>query len=341
MLRGVWSATRRRRLCESPGSVLRIVWSWTPPPLVGAGLGLDEYRLCNGNNVILQHYQSHSSVDTREQDILRRIASLGDGGSGQGDSSSTNMDSSSTIDSKMMDTINTKRQRDTPTSTASLRRTTGLSGFQKGLLGVLASWGAFRDPRRADLVAIVGETTGSMALSMILDRMKRSESGRKVLDMKPRVTDRDTLEKLQDMPASTFGGAYYSFMKNRGFHADERPAVRCIDDPELAYVATRVREVHDFWHVLFGCHTDVLGEAALKAVEFVQTGMPMTGMAVLAAEWRLSTPKRQMLNTVYVPWAIHAGSRAADLMCLYYEEHFDRDIDELREAWRIIPCPDV
>jgi ubiquinone biosynthesis protein Coq4 len=28
--------------------------------------------------------------------------------------------------------------------------------------------------------------------------------------------------------------------------------------------------VHDFWHVLTGCHTNVFGELALKALEFVQ-----------------------------------------------------------------------
>ena len=31
-------------------------------------------------------------------------------------------------------------------------------------------------------------------------------------------------------------------------------------------------QVHDFWHVLFGCHTNGFGEVALKAVEFVQVG---------------------------------------------------------------------
>ncbi len=45
---------------------------------------------------------------------------------------------------------------------------------------------------------------------------------------------------------------------------------RFVDDPELAYVMRRMREVHDFWHVLFGCHTNVFGEIALKALEFVQ-----------------------------------------------------------------------
>lgn len=52
------------------------------------------------------------------------------------------------------------------------------------------------------------------------------------------------------------------------------PSHRFVDDPELAYVITRARQVHDFWHVLFGCHTNAFGEVALKAVEFVQVTSP-------------------------------------------------------------------
>ena len=73
-----------------------------------------------------------------------------------------------------------------------------------------------------------------------------------------------------DMPTGTFGHAYAQFMGSRNFQADDRPPVRFLEDPELAFVAARAREVHDFWHVLFGCHTNVFGELALKAVEFVQ-----------------------------------------------------------------------
>ncbi len=57
---------------------------------------------------------------------------------------------------------------------------------------------------------------------------------------------------------------------------------RFVDDEELAYVITRCREVHDFWHVLFDCHTNVFGELALKGLEFVQAsgvqagGMPLS-----------------------------------------------------------------
>ena len=51
-----------------------------------------------------------------------------------------------------------------------------------------------------------------------------------------------------------------------------RPAVRFVDDLELAYVMARYRQVHDFWHVLSGLETDVFGEIALKWFEFMQTG---------------------------------------------------------------------
>lgn len=74
----------------------------------------------------------------------------------------------------------------------------------------------------------------------------------------------------QSLPEGTFGHAYGAFMAQRSFRADDRPPVRFVDDEELAYVAQRAREVHDLWHVLFNCKTSVLGELALKAVEFVQ-----------------------------------------------------------------------
>ena len=46
--------------------------------------------------------------------------------------------------------------------------------------------------------------------------------------------------------------------------------MRFIADEEVAYAAARSREVHDLWHVLFGCHTNIFGELALKGLEFVQ-----------------------------------------------------------------------
>ena len=213
-----------------------------------------------------------------------------------------------------------------------------LSRLQKGALGVLASLGAFTDPRRGDLVAVVGETTGVSALRAIRDRMLRTPEGRQLLANRPRITDA-TVAPCWDLPKDTFGGAYAQFMGERGFKADDRPTVRFVDDPELAWVVVRAREVHDFWHVLFNCHTNVFGETALKAVEFVQTGLPMTAMAVVAGEYRMKPEDRKEMNKTYLPWAVRAGSQAADLMTIYYERHFDEELEQLRKKWRIEPAP--
>ena len=35
------------------------------------------------------------------------------------------------------------------------------------------------------------------------------------------------MARCWEMPAGTFGGAYAQFMGKRGFHADDRPPVRC------------------------------------------------------------------------------------------------------------------
>eukprot|EP00211_Chloroparvula_japonica_P013107 CAMPEP_0119143676 /NCGR_PEP_ID=MMETSP1310-20130426/34677_1 /TAXON_ID=464262 /ORGANISM="Genus nov. species nov., Strain RCC2339" /LENGTH=109 /DNA_ID=CAMNT_0007135321 /DNA_START=88 /DNA_END=414 /DNA_ORIENTATION=+ len=98
-----------------------------------------------------------------------------------------------------------------------------------------------------------------------------------------------------DLPESSFGGAYAKFMGKRRFSPDDRPPVRFVDDEELAYVAQRCREVHDFWHVLFGCPTTILGELQLKAVESWQTGLPMAALSVAGAQWRLNPKQRDAL----------------------------------------------
>lgn len=187
-------------------------------------------------------------------------------------------------------------------------------------------------------MAAAGETTGNAALRAMRDRMLTSESGRQILLEKPRVTN-GSVAHAWDLSEGTFGASYAQFMGSRSFQADDRPAVRFVDDPELAYVAARAREVHDFWHVLFACHTNVFGETALKAVEFVQTGLPMTGLAVAGGMAKLSPKNRTIMLREYLPWAIRAGARSADLMCIYYEKHFEENLEELRRRWRITTAP--
>jgi ubiquinone biosynthesis protein COQ4 len=90
---------------------------------------------------------------------------------------------------------------------------------------------------------------------------------------------------------------------------------------------------------LFNCPTSVVGELALKVVEFQQTLLPMCFLSVAGASWRLKPEQRTVLFTHYGPWAMRAGKSARDLMCIYYEKHLREDLDEVRNKWGIIPAP--
>jgi ubiquinone biosynthesis protein COQ4 len=87
---------------------------------------------------------------------------------------------------------------------------------------------------------------------------------------------------VRDLPPNTFGAAYANFMASMNFSPDDRPPVRFMHTDELAYVAMRAREVHDFWHTLFGLPTNLIGESALKVIEFEQMHLPMCLLSVSA-----------------------------------------------------------
>jgi len=61
------------------------------------------------------------------------------------------------------------------------------STFQKCLLVVGSSLVSLYNPERADMVAVLGETTGSHALKSILEKMESDPVGRTILLEKPRI----------------------------------------------------------------------------------------------------------------------------------------------------------
>ncbi|XP_065875425.1 ubiquinone biosynthesis protein COQ4 homolog, mitochondrial [Euphorbia lathyris] len=213
-----------------------------------------------------------------------------------------------------------------------------LNWWQQAAVAMGSAVGALVDPRRADLIAALGETTGKPAFERVLERMKRSPEGRAVLLERPRVLSAN-VGHAWDLPANTFGAAYARFMGSRNFSPDDRPPVRFMDTDELAYVAMRAREIHDFWHTLFDLPTNLIGESALKVIEFEQMYLPMCVMSVVGGTVRFNEKQRRLFFQHYFPWAVRAGNHCTDLMCVYYEKHFDEDIDVVRQKWGIIAAP--
>jgi len=84
----------------------------------------------------------------------------------------------------------------------------------------------------------------------------------------------------------------------------------------------------------------VEGEVGLKAFEFANTGLPMTGLS-LTAIVRLKPLERKRMFEIFLPWAFSNGWRSRDLINVYWEEELETDVAELRERLGIEQPPDL
>lgn len=131
----------------------------------------------------------------------------------------------------------------------SSRSTTENSSLLRNVrVAVDAATTAFADPTRADAVAALGEVTGYVALQNLLETMKQDETGQRILLDRPTVSKEtlpidDIIASASELPDRTFGQAYGAFLKGHGFDPDERSDVLYIQDPELAYIMLRYRQV--------------------------------------------------------------------------------------------------
>jgi len=205
------------------------------------------------------------------------------------------------------------------------------SRFEKLLITSSAALRALADPRRADLVGVVGEASGEHALRAMHTRMHAHPIGRSILQDRPLISKATMpLHALRSMPHGSLGAEYARFLERHQFDPDERSDVRFVDDADLAYVMLRYRQVHDLWHVLFALPPTFMGEVALKWLEAAQTGLPMCSVGAFAAGVRLRGHQRSFMVRHVLPWAMRHAASGVDLLSVYYERELERDLDELR-----------
>uniref|UniRef100_A0A240SWE8 Ubiquinone biosynthesis protein COQ4 homolog, mitochondrial n=1 Tax=Glossina brevipalpis TaxID=37001 RepID=A0A240SWE8_9MUSC len=237
---------------------------------------------------------------------------------------------------KNMGTSEELQKNDDEFTNEFIRNRIKMTKFQKILLSAGSSISALLDPRRHDMIACLGETTGEEALMRILRKMKADEEGRRILERKPRINTRTIdIEKLRMMPVNTFGHVYVKFLDDNNITPDSRREVRFMDDPELAYVMTRYRECHDMVHALLDMPTNMLGEVAVKWVEALNNGLPMCYSAAIFGALRLKSKQRKQYLRAYLPWALRNGKNAKFLMTIFWEERWQQDINEMRKELKI------
>ncbi|KAH0607466.1 uncharacterized protein H6S33_002500 [Morchella sextelata] len=203
---------------------------------------------------------------------------------------------------------------------------------ERALLAVGSAVGSLLNPRRGDLIAALGEATATpYFIYRLRDAMLADPTGRRILRDRPRITSKTmSMEMLRALPDGTVGREYAAWLDKEGVSPDTRSQVRYIDDPECAYIMQRYRESHDFYHALTGLPIIVEGEIALKAFEFFNTLIPMTGLSMFAFV-RLKRSEQQRILTTYFPWAVRNGLLAREVINIYWEEELLTGVEALRE----------
>nr|XP_057913273.1 ubiquinone biosynthesis protein COQ4 homolog, mitochondrial [Doryrhamphus excisus] len=211
---------------------------------------------------------------------------------------------------------------------------------QKTLLAVGSGVAAIQNPYRHDMVAVLGETTGYLALLNLRYRMRNDPEGYAVLTERPRIRlSTLDLRQMASLPEGSFGREYLRFLEDNSVTPDSRADVKFVDNEELAYVMQRYREVHDLLHTLLGMPTNMLGEVAVKWFEAAQTGIPMCALGALLGPLRLNPSRLQSLVTSLGPWAVQNGRRARCVLSIFYERRWEQSLEDLRQELNIEPPP--
>lgn len=238
-----------------------------------------------------------------------------------------------------------------------------LSVLQRAVLIPYMGIGALMDPTRGDLVAGLGDVTAMRSLKKLTANMKNSTAGRSLLTKKPFISTASLNPvELREMPPGSLGKEYIEFMDHHHFSADDRSLVRFMNDPDEAYVMTRYRQIHDFWHVLTKLPPTLVGEVALKVFEYRLTGLPVCALSGLLGQLKLSSQERSSLWNTYIPWALRAaqrtqapngdggdvdswlplrGTSSHALMSYCYEDRDNllKSTDQVRSELRLNPAP--
>lgn len=149
------------------------------------------------------------------------------------------------------------------------------------------------------------------------------------------------VEDLAGYQPGTLGYAYYRHMHDNNFDPNFFPAVELNDD--LDYLALRLRQTHDLWHVLTGYGPSKEDEIGLQAFYAAQMPIPVFASALMSAGLLHNTIFNQkmikpMINAITQGWQM--GSRAKHIHAAKWETMWDRPLAEIRHEYNIIPASD-
>jgi ubiquinone biosynthesis protein COQ4 len=186
----------------------------------------------------------------------------------------------------------------------------------------------------------VEEITGRPRYRRLLDEMSRTPEGQRLMTERPELSSEHVdYDRLRRLPETTFGGAYVRHLDGNGITADyQAAATRHVDDPDMAYLMRRFRQTHDVWHALLGIGITGHEEVLIHWFSFGQLRLPVSALIMvfgtmkhLVLEQRWDALRHSMME------AYRAGRDADPLMPVYWEDLWERPLDEIRARYHVRP----
>jgi ubiquinone biosynthesis protein COQ4 len=201
-----------------------------------------------------------------------------------------------------------------------------------------------QNPDDTEQVFHVIRALSGRSFERLLRKVRRDPVGRRVVaerrDLIPLLSDS---ERLLALPADTLGHHYARFAQaeqitSQGLAdastlgAEERRDLWF--DPEAEAFGARLRDMHDLWHVVTGYGRDILGELALLAFTYQQTGNRGIGYIVKQVERRMRKGGNAEISG-FLRQASLRGRNAALLPAADWESLLERPLEDVRLELRV------
>lgn len=141
------------------------------------------------------------------------------------------------------------------------------------------------------------------------------------------------------LPPGTLGHGYGHHLRDHGFDPDYYRKIDVETDAE--YLALRMRQTHDIWHVVIGLDPSAIGELGVKGCELAQTRRPMAAVITAGGVLRYLVKEPEQLPAVVEAIALgySIGARAKPLLAQKWEEQWHRPLAEIRQELDVEPGP--
>jgi ubiquinone biosynthesis protein COQ4 len=162
--------------------------------------------------------------------------------------------------------------------------------------------------------------------------IRRHREGQRLLAERPRLNAQTvSLATMSELPPESLGREYAAYFDANGITPFEPPALPIETDHE--YVATRLREAHDVFHVVTGYGTDEIGELELQWFNRGNLGHgPLPLIMILAFFFQGRAKKYGGMWTVLkrVRAAYRRGKRSRALASVIWEDYWRMPASDVR-----------